>query len=90
MVFNSTGLKESTLAQLQRMNTALSYKAFVTFSNKCVLDQDDPIINRETHLIPDDEMKTLKNMQVHQAEAPDGCSATSGGFEPASKRPSLL
>ena len=34
------------------------------------MDEDDPIINMETHLIPDDENEDFEE-QVHQPEAPD-------------------
>lgn len=54
------------------MYTAPSYKAFTTFCNMCEveLDEDDPIINMETHLIPDDANEDIDE-QVHQPEAPD-------------------
>jgi hypothetical protein len=55
------------------MYTAPSYKAFTTFCTMCEVDvdEDDPIINMETHLIPDDEDC---DGHVHQPEAPDTSS----------------
>ncbi|KAI2507331.1 hypothetical protein MHU86_7051 [Fragilaria crotonensis] len=57
------------------MYTAPSYKAFTTFCNMCEveLDDDDPIINMETHLIPDDENEDCHE-PLHQPEAPDTSS----------------
>ncbi|KAI2509508.1 hypothetical protein MHU86_4885 [Fragilaria crotonensis] len=57
------------------MYTAPSYKAFNTFCNMCEvgLDEDDPIINMETHLIPDDENEDCQE-PLHQPEAPDTSS----------------
>ncbi|KAI2512113.1 hypothetical protein MHU86_2200 [Fragilaria crotonensis] len=57
------------------MYTAPSYKAFTTFCNMCEvgLDEDDPIINMETHLIPDDENEDCQE-PLHQPEAPDTSS----------------
>ena len=54
------------------MHTAPSYKAFITFCNMCEveLDEDDPIINLETHLIPDDANED-NDEQVYQPESPD-------------------
>jgi hypothetical protein len=54
------------------MYTAPSYKAFTTFCSMCEVevDEDDPIINMETHLIPDHENEDIDG-PVHQPEAPD-------------------
>ena len=54
------------------MYTAPSYKAFSIFCNMCEveMDEDDPIINMVTHLIPDDENEDCEE-QVRQPEAPD-------------------
>jgi Reverse transcriptase (RNA-dependent DNA polymerase)/GAG-pre-integrase domain len=57
------------------MYTAPSYKAFTTFCSMCEVevDEDDPIINMETHLIPDHENEDIDG-PVHQPEAPDTSS----------------
>lgn len=65
--------KES--GNIATMYTAPSYKAFSTFCNMCEveLDEDDPIISMETHLIPDHEDEDCDG-PVHQPEAPDTSS----------------
>ena len=57
------------------MYTAPGYKAFTTFCSMCEVevDEDDPIINMETHLIPDHENEDIDG-PVHQPEAPDTSS----------------
>jgi len=52
--------------------TAPSFKAFSTFCNMCEVerDEDDPIINMDSHLIPDDQDEDRVE-QVSLPEAPD-------------------